>query len=65
MQKNKLTKNEFVRSHPHSSNLIPAPNAQRSVAMMAQFRDREYKSLLPPIAKSVLDPNFPKQLADW
>jgi hypothetical protein len=33
--------------------------------MMAEFKDRDYKSLLPPIGKYPLDPNLPKYISDW
>ena len=33
--------------------------------MMAEFKDREYKSLLPPIGKYPLDPSLPKYISDW
>ena len=43
----------------------PAPTARKVVSMMAEYKDRSYKSLLPPIGKSPMDPKLPKMIEEW
>jgi len=65
MQKHQISHTKFVRNPNIQSKVTPAPNARRVITMMAEFKDREYKSLLPPIGKYPLDPNLPKYISDW
>ena len=60
-QASTLSKEEQVVSY---FNFTPAPNA-RSVIMVAQYQDREYKSLCPPLVINPLDPKLPTQITDW
>ena len=43
----------------------PAPTARKVVTMMAEYKDRSYKSLLPPIGRSPMDPKLPKMIEEW
>ena len=43
----------------------PAPTARRVVTMMAEYKDRSYKSLLPPVGRSPMDPKLPKIIEEW
>ena len=43
----------------------PAPSARKVVTMMAEYKDRSYKSLLPPIGYSPMDPKLPKMIDEW
>ena len=40
----------------------PAPHARQVVRMMAEYKDRNYKSLLPPVGRSPLDPKLPTMI---
>ena len=53
-----LTLGKPIPFQKKSFNFTPAHNA-RSVIMVAQYQDREYKSLLPPLVINPLDPKLP------
>ena len=55
----------LVRNPKISSMIKPAPTARKVVSMMAEYKDRSYKSLLPPIGRSPMDPKLPKMIEEW